>query len=162
MVGSGIYSCGEPLSYVYDMKTYQGHLLVAKLPNLDLSHPEQCIEPTCQSAKTSLKSVESSFKQLALPLQTNSKPFHSKILNDIYTFVKLDSSEGNVSVCSDNFCCRASYSVGSQQPFKDEFFALGAFSGHHNPENYFTQVCALIKCSSMQEGSCGSPGVLTI
>ena len=157
MVGSGIYSCGEPLSYVYDMKTYQGHLLVAKLPNLDLSHREQCIEPTCQSSKTSLKSVESSFKQLALPLQTNSKPFHSKLLNDIYTFVKLESSEGNVSVCSNNFCCHASYSVDSQQPFKDELFALGAFSGHHNPENYFIQVCVLVKCSSMQEYSCGSP-----
>ena len=39
MVGSGIYSCGEPLSYVYDMKTYGGDLLVAHLPNLEL-HPE--------------------------------------------------------------------------------------------------------------------------
>ena len=42
-------------------------------------------------------------------------------------------------------------------PLKMNFFVLGAFSGHHNPENYFIQVCALIKCSSMQEGSCGSP-----
>ena len=35
----GDYSCREPLSYVYDMKTYGGDLLVAHLPNLEL-HPE--------------------------------------------------------------------------------------------------------------------------
>ena len=156
MVGSGIYSCGEPLAYIYDMKTYKGHLLVATLPNLDL-HPEQCMMQTCKSNNVPFKSVQGNFKQLGLPSQNNNEPFHSKLLNDAYTFVKLEAVDGNVSVCSNDLCCHASYSVDSQQPFEDELFALGAFSGHHDPENFFIQVCVLIKCANMQKDSCGSP-----
>lgn len=154
MVGSGIYSCGEALSYVYDMKTYEGHLLVASLPNLDL-HPEQCSMHTCQSNSLPFKSAQNDIKQLGLPLLLDSKPFHSKLINDIYTFVKLEAAEGKVSVCFNDLCCYASYSTAS--PFENELFALGAFSGHHDPEGYFIQACVLIKCKSMKEDSCGSP-----
>jgi len=156
MVGSGIYSCGEALSYVYDMKTYEGHLLVATLPNLDL-HPGQCNMQTCLSTSMAFKSAQDMLKQVNLPMPPGSKPFHSVVINDVYTFVKLEAVEGNVSVCSNDLCCQASYFTSSQQPFKSELFALGAFSGHHNPEGYYIQACVLIKCSKMEEHSCGSP-----
>lgn len=156
MVGSGIYSCGEALSYVYDTKTYEGHLLIATLPNLDL-HPEKCMAQNCQSNSMQFKYSEDGIKQLGLPLVHDNKPFHSRLLKDLYTFVKLESAEGNVSVCSNSLCCQASYSTASQQPFKNELFALGAFSGQHDPEGYFIQVCVLIKCQRMEEDSCGSP-----
>ena len=156
MVGSGIYSCGEALSYVYDVKTFEGHLLIATLPNLDL-HPEQCHAQNCHPNRISSKHDENNIKQLSLPLPLNSKSFHSKLLNDVYTFIKLEDVEGNVSVCSNGLCCQASYSTADQQPFKNELFALGAFSGHHDPEGYFIQVCVLIKCKDMDDSSCGSP-----
>ncbi|KAL9961908.1 hypothetical protein ACROYT_G030944 [Oculina patagonica] len=150
MVGSGIYSCGEALSYVYDMKTYEGHLLVASLPNLEM-HTEQPIQrETCQSNKVPFNLWQYAMKQ-------EESPFHSKLLNDIYTFVKIDGTQGNASVCANELCCHASYILPSQQPLENELFALGAFNGHHDPEGYIIQACVLIKCSSMEKDSCGSP-----
>ena len=146
MVGSGIYSCGEALSYVYDMKTYEGHLLVASLPNLEM-HPEE--HDTCQSNHVPFN-LQQYDEKLA------GSPFQSKLLNDLYTFVKIDGAEGNASVCANELCCYASYILPSQQPL-DELFALGAFNGNHNPEGYIIQACVLIKCNSMEKDSCGTP-----
>ena len=149
MVGSGIYSCGEALSYVYDMKTYKGHLLVATLPDLEM-HPEPPIEhDTCQS-----NSMPFNLQQYDVKIET---PFHSKLLNDIYTFVKIDSAAGNASVCANELCCHTSYILPSQQTLDKELFALGAFNGHHYPEGYSIQACVLIKCRSMEKSSCGTP-----
>lgn len=148
MVGSGIYSCGEALSYVYDMKTYEGHLLVAQLPNLE-QHPEQPIQQTCQSNNVPFKSAQDDTKQIG-------SPFHSKLQNDMYTFVKIEGTENNASVCTNEFCCHASYITPSQQPFENELFALGAFNGHHDPEGYIIQACVLIKCNTMEKDSCGT------
>lgn len=151
MIGSGIYSCGEALSYVYDMKTYEGHLLVARLPDLEL-HPELPILQTCQSRNVPLNWQQYATKQMG-------SPFHSKLLNDIYTFVTLDGTKGagTASVCNNELCCHASYILASQQSFENELFALGAFNGHHDPEGYIIQACVLIKCNSMEKDSCGSP-----
>lgn len=159
MVGSGIYSCGEALTYVYDMETYEGHLLIATLPNLD-EHPGLCFAQNCQQNSVPFKYNQAATNQFSVhmssPLKSN--PFHSKLQKDIYTFVKLDAIEGNTSVCDNNLCCHASYSVANGKPFEDELFALGAFSGHHgNSQGYFIQVCALVKCKEMEETSCGSP-----
>lgn len=148
MVGSGIYSCGDALSYVYDMKTYEGHLLVAQLPDLE-QQPEP-IQLTCQSITAPLTQYDIKHAEL---------PFHSKLLNDMYTFVKLDGVESKASVCANELCCHASFITRSQQPFDDELFALGAFNGHHNPEGYIIQACVLIKCNSMEKDSCGTPTV---
>lgn len=148
MVGSGIYSCGDPLSYVYDMKTFEGHLLVAQLPDLN----QECYQQPCQSV--SLPSTKNDdFKQKGWQ---EGVPFHSKLMNDMYTFVKLDSAEAQVSVCGSELCCHASYITQSQKPFSGEMFALGAFNGHHDPEGYILQACVLIKCFSMEESSCGT------
>lgn len=150
MVGSGIYSCGDPLSYVYDMKTYEGHLLVAQLPDLNHQHPK-CNQQSCLSVPP-LSTQNYDFKQG----RQEGVPFYSKLMNDMYTFVKLSSAVGQVSVCDSELCCHASYITQSQNPFSDEMFALGAFSGRHIPEGYIFQNCVLIKCLSMEESSCGT------
>ena len=149
MVGSGIYSCGEPLAYVYDMKTYEGHLLVASLPDLEMHPQPPNKHDTCQS-----NSMPFNLQQYDAEVE---RPFYSKLLNDIYTFVKIDGAAGNASVCANELCCHTSYTLPSQQTLDKELFALGAFNGHHYPEGYSIQACVLIKCRSMEKSSCGTP-----
>ncbi len=167
IVGSGIYSCGEALSYVYDLKTDEGHLLVASLPNLEM-HPKLPLEhDTCQSNNVpsnlplydmkheSCQSKNVPFNLPANDIKQARSIFHSKLLHDIYTFVKIDGAAGNASVCANEFCCYASYTLPSQQPLDNELFALGAFNGQHDSYSYIIQACVLIKCNSMLKDSCG-------
>ena len=152
MGGSGIYSCGEALTYVYDMKTYEGHLLIATLPNFH-NKPEQCLVQNCQPNSASFRHD----LDFGLLPQLHGKTFPSKLMHDIYTFVKLEATEGNTSVCNNDLCCHVSYSTSNQKPFEDELFALGAFSGYHGSDKYYVQVCVLVKCKEMEETSCGTP-----
>ena len=160
MVGSGIYSCGEAIKYVYDTITFNGHLLVAHVENsgednCPVNDMQLSAEVMNHGSISGWQPVSSDLSSKLLFVPFNSKPFHSILQNDIYTFIKIEGRQGNVSVCSKKFCCQASYSTVDEQPFKKEMFALGAFSGHHTPEGYFIQTCALIKCSALEEKSCG-------
>lgn len=139
MTGSGIYSRGDPIQYIHDMQTSEGHLLVARLPDLDLQ------KDTLQESST-----ESNFDQ------SSDETFTSQVRGDLYTFVKLSGANGNVSVCTPGLCCQANYSTASESPFGKEMFAFGAFNGHHKkPTGYYIQACILLKCASMEEHSCG-------
>ena len=140
MTGSGIYSRGNPLQYIHDMQTSEGHLLVAHVPNPDL--------PKVNFHK---RSAESKLDQ------SSDETFTSLVRGDPYTFVKLSRPHGTVSVCTLGLCCQANYSTARKRPFGNEMFALGAFSGHHrNPGGYYIQACILLKCASMEGHSCGS------
>ena len=48
-------------------------------------------------------------------------PFHSKLLNDMYTFGALDGTKatGTASACTSELCCHASYSLPSQESIKN-------------------------------------------
>ena len=140
MTGSGIYSRGDALQYIHDMQTSEGHLLVASVPNADL--PKGNFQEN---------GLESSLDQ------SSDETFTSLVRDDPYTFVKLTSPHGTVSVCTPGLCCQANYSTASESPFGIEMFAFGAFNGHHKyPGGYYIQACILLKCASMEEDSCGT------
>ena len=140
MTGSGIYSRGDALQYIHDMQTSQGHLLVARVPNLDL--PRDNLQEN---------STESNL------VQSIDETFISLVRDDPYTFVKLSGAHGTVSVCTPGLCCQANYSTTSENPFENEMFAFGVFNNHHKyPGGYYIQACILLKCASMEEQSCGS------
>lgn len=141
MTGSGIYSKGDPLQYVYDETSSKKHLLVTRVQDKDSQleiNQEQPKEATlydCQIQET----------------------FTSTVRRDSYTFSKLSGANGNVCVCSNDLCCQANYSTVSEKAFETEMFAFGAFSGHHKKKTgYYIQACILIKCDNMEKQSCGN------
>lgn len=141
MTGSGIYSKGDPLQYVYDETSSKKHLLVTRVQDKDSQlefNQEQPAEATlydCQIQET----------------------FTSTVRHDSYTFSKLSGANGNVCVCSNVLCCQANYSTVSEKAFETEMFAFGAFSGHHKKKTgYYIQACILIKCDNMEKQSCGT------
>ncbi|XP_034560313.1 biotinidase-like [Notolabrus celidotus] len=154
MRGSGIYT---PFSATYHHAQRgdpeEGRLLVARVPVLD---PEWRVE----GVSTSSAAADSGFcdsgscsdSSLVPP---SSDTFTSSMMNDTFTFVLLNGTEGRVKVCDGTFCCHLQYQRYPQGG-SEELYALGAFSGLHTADGrYALQVCALVRCAGLDPSSCG-------
>ncbi|XP_049890814.1 biotinidase-like [Epinephelus moara] len=169
MRGSGIYT---PFSATYyhaqKGEPEEGRLLVARVPVLDPlwvgrsgtteegvvssqstsstlkdsgnCHQESCVDPPPETAPS-------------IPL--SSATFISSMLDDPFTFVLLNQTEGEVNVCNGTFCCHLQYRRFPQGG-SEELYALGAFAGTHTLfGRCAVQVCALVRCAGLDTSSCG-------
>uniref|UniRef100_S4R860 Biotinidase n=1 Tax=Petromyzon marinus TaxID=7757 RepID=S4R860_PETMA len=156
MVGSGVYG-PDVTVYSYDAESEQGRLLVADLPVLsDVLTDAQSGVPygTGEDDSWALRSGalqregQSGGSRMA-------DEFYASMMYDNYTFKALQGPAGEVQVCHGELCCWLTYrSSGDVR----ELYALGAFDGLHTVNGrYYTQVCALVRCSGEERASCGQP-----
>ncbi|XP_064562983.1 pantetheinase-like [Zonotrichia leucophrys gambelii] len=145
MTGSGIYAPTGARAYSYNMKTEDGHLLIAELD----AHPRLSpASPPAVSWNSYALSVER-FSQ-------NGHEFTGIIFEDPFTFTELTKPGGNVTVCQKDLCCHLSYKMAEKRD--DEVYVLGAFDGLHVFEGqYYLQICTLLKCPSTNLSTCGQP-----
>ena len=145
--GSGIYACGEVKAYTYGMEPSKQHLLVATLQDME-QYDERSTwwQPSYPNV---FVRRETKYNELR-----NIRTFKGQIINDVYTLTKLVEPAGELSVCDNNVCCHLGYKLSGEGNLK-ETFALGAFSGNHNPEGFYLEVCVVFKCLSSEDQSCG-------
>uniref|UniRef100_A0A8D2PJ95 CN hydrolase domain-containing protein n=1 Tax=Zosterops lateralis melanops TaxID=1220523 RepID=A0A8D2PJ95_ZOSLA len=145
MTGSGIYAPAGARAYSYNMKTEDGHLLIAELD----AHPRLSpASPPAVSWNSYALSVEK-FSQ-------NDHEFTGIIFGDPFTFVELTKPGGNLTVCQKDLCCHLGYKMTEKRD--DEVYVLGAFDGLHVIEGqYYLQICTLLKCLSTNLSTCGQP-----
>ncbi|KAL7382461.1 hypothetical protein ABVT39_022843 [Epinephelus coioides] len=156
MRGSGIYT---PFSATYyhaqKGEPEEGRLLVASLPVLDplwvgRSGPTGEGVVSSQSASSASPPTET-----APSVPPSSATFISSILDDPFTFVLLNETEGEVNVCNGSFCCHLQYRRFPQGS-SEEIYAFGAFAGTHTLfGRWALQVCALVRCAGLDISSCG-------
>lgn len=144
--GSGIYTKDGGAAYYYDNRLLSGgKLIVQTIPvvhNPDVPRDRAEVPVEVHSGKD--------------------KSFTAEIFHDKHTLVKLSSSEGRASVCNKNLCCNISFELDFQSKAllnesSSEFFALAAFDGlHKDTENYYIQVCSVLRCRSFCDSvTCG-------
>jgi pantetheine hydrolase len=137
--GSGIYTPDGAEAYYYNDTGSEGRLLIA----------------TIQVIKKANFADQSLFAIRETDVQE--PDFKSDVSVDTFHFVKLKSSEGNITVCHNQLCCSLNY-VNFGNANNDDVYAFGAFDGLHNvKEGYYLQICTLLKCANKTETSCGSP-----
>ncbi|XP_030644757.1 biotinidase-like [Chanos chanos] len=79
--------------------------------------------------------------------------FNSIMMYDNFTFVPLQGVEGNLKVCDGSLCCHLWFQRSGPE---EELYALGAFQGLHVVHGtYYLEVCALVRCTGTEFGSCG-------
>ncbi|KFP83704.1 Pantetheinase, partial [Acanthisitta chloris] len=145
MTGSGIYAPDGARTYSYNMKTEDGHLLVAELD----AHPRHS---SASPPAVSWSSYALSIKRFS----QNDHDFPGIIFHDQFTFTELTKPEGNLTVCQKDLCCHLSYKMEGKP--EDERYVLGAFDGLHVVEGqYYLQICTLLKCKSTDLDTCGQP-----
>ncbi|CAM9942443.1 unnamed protein product [Bubo scandiacus] len=145
MTGSAIYTPEGPRVYYYNREMENGHLLVTELS----SHP--CLSPDYPAA-VNWKSYASRIEQLP----SNNHYFSGVIYHDTFSFTELNEPEGNCAICQQDLCCHLSYKMEEKQ--KDDIYVLGAFDGLHLlEEEYYLQICTLLKCKSTDLDTCGQP-----
>lgn len=145
MTGSGIYAPDRARKYYYNMKTEDGHLLIAELD----SHPH--LSPASPPA-VNWSLYASSVKRFS----PDDHDFEGLIFHDRFTFTELTKHEGSLTVCQKDLCCHLSYEMAGKQ--EDEVYVLGAFDGLHVVEGqYYLQICTLLKCKSTDLNTCGQP-----
>ncbi|CAL1295721.1 unnamed protein product [Larinioides sclopetarius] len=70
-----------------------------------------------------------------------------------YTFIKLNETKGNISICSNKFCCRLNYEAQSM----DEMFYFGVSGNRLNFYDEYllgTQTCFLARCEPLNGEPC--------
>ena len=147
--GSGIYSPTVAKTF-YRSLSDKGKLLIASLP----------VSPRNITNKTlSVNSVNNSAYGLNDPPKTNadkSDEFYSDLFGDLFLFKKLSKKEDTLSLCynGSKICCSLTYKMSNND--SEEMYALGVFDGLHTKEGqYYLRICALIKCESRAQDSCG-------
>ncbi|XP_078031704.1 biotinidase-like [Epinephelus lanceolatus] len=156
MRGSGIYT---PFSATYyhaqKGEPEEGRLLVARVPVLDplwVGWSGTTGEGVDSSQSTSFASPPT---ETAPSVPPSSATFISSMLDDPFTFVLLNQTEGEVNTCNGTFCCHLQYRRFQQDGSK-ELYALGAFAGKHSGYRHWAvQVCALVRCAGLDISSCG-------
>ncbi|NXS08225.1 VNN1 Pantetheinase, partial [Neodrepanis coruscans] len=145
MTGSGIYAPDGARTYSYNMKTEDGHLLVAELD----AHPR--LSPASPPAV-----CWSSYALSVKRFSQNDHDFTGIIFHDKFTFTELTKPGENLTVCQKDLCCHLSYKMEEKR--NDEVYVLGAFDGLHVVEGqYYLQICTLLKCRSTDLDTCGQP-----
>lgn len=150
MSGSGIYS---PSSAVYHHAQRgdpeEGRLVVASLGVLE-PLPDPLLTapvPHGEQGNTNTGSC---------PAEGCSAPdsFTSFMMHDLFTFVLLPGTGGQLRVCDGSFCCWLQFQHTHTN--HTELYALGAFAGLHTVNGrYSLQVCALVKCAGADSQLCG-------
>lgn len=126
--GSGIYAPDGARAYYYNMKTEDGHLLIAELD----SHPR--LSPASPPA-VSWSSYASGVEKCV----PDEQDFSGLIFYDQFTFTELTKPEGHITVCQKDLHCHLSYKMAGKR--EDEVYVLGAFDGLHVVEGqYYLQV----------------------
>ncbi|XP_074543275.1 biotinidase-like [Halichoeres trimaculatus] len=158
MGGSGIYT---PFSATYHHAKRgdpeEGRLLVARVPVLDSEWlgqqaKEEGVLNSESSSTTAADSCHSESCSDASTAPPSPITFTSSMMNDPFTFVLLNETEGRLNVCDGTFCCHLQYQRFPHGSSK-ELYALGAFAGLH--KHYALQVCALVRCAGLDPSSCG-------
>ncbi|NWT85668.1 VNN1 Pantetheinase, partial [Lanius ludovicianus] len=128
MTGSGIYAPAGARTYSYNMKTEDGHLLIAELD----AHPR--LSPASPPAV--------SWNSYALSVERfshNDHEFTGIIFEDPFTLTELTKPGGDLTLCQKDLCCHLSYEMAEKRD--DEVYVLGAFNGLHVVEGqYYLQV----------------------
>ncbi|XP_077979671.1 pantetheinase-like [Glandiceps talaboti] len=176
MTGSGLYA-GElgAVAYHYDMLSYEGKLVVGRLPVRPRHHATiyenfLTLQTFNQSDASDMRSnlprvVKTQNRDdsaiASKRLSINNKAFGTntqfiaEMNDDPYTFVALRDDKGSVNVCNNGLCCNLVYEKRQNGVIK-ELYALGAFTGLHTTDGkYYLQVCALIKCKLNLVSHCG-------
>ncbi|XP_054852547.1 pantetheinase-like [Eublepharis macularius] len=142
MTGSGIYAPDGSHAYHYDVESENGTLLISELN----SRPS--VSPTY------LPMVNWSLYASNIKPFPEDRNFRGLIFFDEFTFSKLKSQAGNLTVCQKDLCCHLSYRMIEQR--EDEVYVLGAFDGLHVVEGeYYLQICTLLKCKNTDLQTCG-------
>lgn len=135
--GSGIYTKNGAADYYYNNSIFSGgKLLVKTIPVI--------------------KEPQVPVYQPAVPVEgTSGNSFSVKIMKDTFNVVKLKGSSGTAKVCQNKLCCNVTYQEIDSKPVTVirkswDFYALAAFDGlHKDIENYYIQVCSIIRCRSV-------------
>ncbi|KAM6432664.1 LOW QUALITY PROTEIN: pantetheinase-like [Rhynochetos jubatus] len=144
MTGSGIYA-PDGLRYYYNTETANGHLLVTELSSHSRLSPDY---PAAVNWKLYAKRLNQ--------LPSNDHSFSGFVYHDLFFFTELTEPEGDGAICQQDLCCHLSYKMEEKQ--KDDVYVLGAFDGLHVvEEEYYLQVCTLLKCKSTDLNTCGQP-----
>ncbi|XP_061846701.1 pantetheinase isoform X2 [Colius striatus] len=100
MTGSGIYAPDGARTYYYNMKTEDGHLLIAEVD----SHP--------RLSPASLPAVNwSSYALSVKTFSPNGHDFEGLVFHDRFTFTELTKPEENLTVCQKELCCHLTYKM---------------------------------------------------
>ncbi|XP_014849690.1 PREDICTED: biotinidase-like [Poecilia mexicana] len=155
MTGSGIYT---PFSATFHHAVKgdpeEGQLLVATVPVLGpvgVNSVTESLSPVdAQSDHCHTDGCADS------PSPGSSYPtFKATMRRDLYWFVLINETQGNLTVCHGTFCCHLQYKWTAHDKSK-ELYALGAFAGTHNSSQcYALQVCAVVRCAGLEAKSCG-------
>ena len=140
--GSGMFSPGGAIKYVYDKVTAGGILLISDVPvNTRMVANLPCdVNPLIFGVPEMAMVVPPEFK--------------SVVLGDWYDFVTLNGLAGTVTICQKGFCCFLQYERANTL----ETYAFGVFSGLHKPYGpIYQQVCIVTKCATDDTQSCGQP-----
>lgn len=165
MTGSGIHTPLQSFWY-HDMESSSGRLITAQIARnpVGLVGTENSTADADPSHSKFLKILASSpFCEKdaqevhcdgAARWNSGSPPvFHSEMMYDNFTLVPVWGKEGYLRVCSHGLCCSLLYQRPELSP---ELYALGVFDGLHTVHGtYYIQVCALVKCGSLDFDSCG-------
>lgn len=175
MVGSGIYSPSGPLLYAYNA-TAAGDGVLLVTPVHVLGQRSTIAAAALRSTATAALRGPSEWPGQqrppggqhggvanAVPLAGHGVGGHSsagftftsEVFGDLYTFVLLPAQSGSARVCQKAVCCTAEYTRADES---GDLVALGAFDGMHTLEGrYYLEVCIVVRCSSTDQSSCGSP-----
>ncbi len=136
--GSGVYGFNTTVAFRNDQTSMDAKLLVGNLQS---------------------KPVKTVHKEIDFANMNPMEPeFQSEVFGDYYNFIKIGGGSGEIFVCHGELCCHLQYT--RRPDTNNELFAFGAFRGLHTKEGvYFIEVCALLKCGSSDEASCGEPTV---
>ena len=163
--GSGIYSCGEVKTYVYDKEPAKQRLLTATLSGTKQLSRNEMNDALDHKAKQYRRDIEmfgeSSSEGKISQLRVNNanefylgtNRFKVQLMGNLFTVKKLIASASELSVCANDLCCNLKYSLPEGRKFT-ETFAMGTFKGD-NPNGFYWEVCLLFKCASNEETSCG-------
>ncbi|RXN13330.1 biotinidase [Labeo rohita] len=162
MTGSGIYTPWDSLTH-HDTEGDSGKLLVHRVPVIvDNKHKlvpfsgyPSSKEPEKMHAWP-VSSLNANYDgkhcQKECAKEASSSPFNSMMMNDNFTLVALQGTEGNISVCSGSVCCHLLFRRSETK----EFYALGVFDGLHGAhKTYYLEICALVRCTGEEQSSCG-------
>lgn len=152
--GSGIYTLEGEAEFYRDNTSRNGRLLLATIPAAFQRQPHVSdlnISNTILS--NSLYHGHKFDQNRSCDYNSLCEYFQSIVFHDLYNFVWLKGSSGNLKVCSGATCCRLDYKMATSG---NPYFALGAFDGLHlDKQSYYLQVCTLLKCANSSGSSCG-------
>ena len=141
--GSGLFTPGGAVDYIYDTVANHSLLVVADVPvNIKANTP-----------KLPCDFNPHIFGHPEMKAQVHSE-FKSEISKNWFDFVIIKGKEGTITLCQMGFCCFLHY----QRAETPEMYAFGVFNGLHKIYGpIYIQVCILTKCLSHDPLSCGKP-----